>query len=69
MTVAAPCRHHDVIETSHGETSKVCRHHWRIETPHGETSEAVCELCPATRTFVNYRFPDYTIPPSKERDD
>ena len=46
-----------------------CKHHWRIETPHGETSEAVCELCPATRTFVNYKHDDYTIPPSKERDD
>ena len=46
-----------------------CRHWDRIETPHGETSKAVCQLCGREREYVNYKYPDYTIPPSKERDE
>ena len=46
-----------------------CRHWDRIETPHGETSKAVCQLCGREREYVNYKHIDYTIPPSKERDE
>jgi len=31
-----------------------CSHHWLIERPAGETSRGTCQLCGASRDFLNY---------------
>ena len=31
-----------------------CSHHWRIEKPAGETSKGTCQICGASRDFLNY---------------
>ena len=37
-------------------TDTPCAHHWRIERPAGETSKGVCQLCGASRDFLNYGY-------------
>lgn len=41
-----------------------CSHHWRIERPSGETSKGVCQICGASRDFLNYV---YQPPSSRTR--
>jgi len=33
-----------------------CKHHWRIASPSGETSKGVCQICGASRDFLNYAY-------------